>query len=92
LNNFSDSEDTNRAWENIKANIKTSAKERLDLHILKQHKPWSEEECLRFLDQGNRAKMQWLQVPNQGNVENLNNVRRQDSRHFRNREEGMSES
>jgi hypothetical protein len=28
--------------------------------------------------------MQWLQSPNQGNVENLNNVRRQDSRHFRN--------
>jgi len=39
LNNVSDSEDTNRAWENIKENIKTSAKERLDLHILKQHKP-----------------------------------------------------
>jgi hypothetical protein len=84
LNNFSDSEDINRAWENIKEHMKTSAKERLDLHILKQHKPWSEEKCSQYLDQGSQAKMQWLQGSNQGNAENLNNVRRQDSRHFRN--------
>jgi hypothetical protein len=32
-------EDINRAWENIKENIKTSAKESLGLHELKQHKP-----------------------------------------------------
>ena len=32
--------DVNRAWENIKVNIKTSAKESLGLHELKQHKPW----------------------------------------------------
>ena len=30
--------------------------------------------------------MQWLQDPNQGNVDNLNNVRREASRHFRNKE------
>jgi len=39
------SEDINRAWENIKDNIKTSAKDSLDLHELKQHKPWSDYEC-----------------------------------------------
>ena len=45
LENLSDEEDINTAWENIKENIKISAKE------MKQHKPWFDEECLRFLDQ-----------------------------------------
>jgi len=35
--NLNDSEDINRAWENIKENIKTSAKESLGLYELKQH-------------------------------------------------------
>ena len=29
--------------------------------------------------------MQWLQNPNQSNVDNLNNVRHEASRHFRNK-------
>jgi len=29
--------------------------------------------------------MQWVQDPSQSNVENLNNVRREASRHFRNK-------
>ena len=29
--------------------------------------------------------MQWLQDPNQSNVDNLNNLRREASRHFRNK-------
>ena len=37
LENLSDSDDIIRAWENIKGNIKTSAKESLGLHELKQH-------------------------------------------------------
>jgi len=40
LENLSDDEDINRAWEDIKENIKTSAKESLGLQELKQHKPW----------------------------------------------------
>ena len=44
-------EDVNRAWENIKENIKTSAKESLGLHKLKRHKPWFDKECVGFLDQ-----------------------------------------
>ena len=32
-------EDINRVWENIKENIKTSAKTSLGLQELKQHKP-----------------------------------------------------
>ena len=46
MENVNDSEDINRAWENMKENIKTSAKESLDLYELKQHKPWFDEERL----------------------------------------------
>ena len=84
LENLIDDEDVNRTWENIKENIKTSAKESLGLHELKQHKPWFDEECLGFLDQRKRAKM-WVQDPSQSNVDNLNYVRRDISRHFRNK-------
>ena len=38
-----------------------------------------------ILDQRKQAKMQWLQDPNQSNVDNLNSVRREASRHFRNK-------
>jgi len=48
LENLSDDEDINTAWENIKENIKTSAKENLGLQELKRHKLWFEEECLGF--------------------------------------------
>ena len=51
----------------------------------KQNKPWFDEECLGFLDQRKRAKIQWIQDPSQSNVDNLNKVRRQVSRHFRNK-------
>jgi hypothetical protein len=49
---------------------------------LKQHKPWFGEECLGFLDQRKQAKMEWLQAPNQSNVENQSNVRREVGRHI----------
>jgi len=48
LENLNDDENLNRTCENIKENIQTSAKERLGLHELKQHKPWFDEECLGF--------------------------------------------
>ena len=85
MGNISDGEDINRAWENIKENIKTSAKESLGLLELKQHKPWFDEECLHFLDERKQAKLQWVQDPSQGNVDNLKNVRRDASRHIRNK-------
>jgi len=75
LENLKDGKDINRAWENIKENIDTSAKESLGLHELKQPKPWFDEECLRFLDQMQQAKIQWLQDQSQSNVDNLKNVR-----------------
>jgi hypothetical protein len=77
----------NRAWENIKEKIKTSAKESLGLHEFKQHKPRFDEECLGFLHQRKQAKMQWIHDPSQSNVDNLNKVRRDVCRDFRNKKD-----
>ena len=86
LENLNVDEDVNRAWENIKENVKTSAKESLGLHELKQHKPWFDKECVDFADQRKQAKMQWIQDPSRSIVDNLNNLRRDASRHLRNKE------
>jgi len=85
LENLNDSRDINRVWEDIKGNIKTSDKDSLGLYELKQQKPWFDEECLQFLDQRKQAKVQWLQDLNQSNIDNLNNARREASRHFINK-------
>ena len=45
VENLNDSKDINRAWQNIKYNIRTSTEESLGLYELKQHKPWFDEEC-----------------------------------------------
>ena len=83
LENVSEDEDINRAWESIKENIKTSATKSLGMHEMKQHKPWFDEECLGILDQRKQAKMHWIQDPSQSNANNPNNVRRDASRYFR---------
>ena len=83
MENANDEEDVNRTWENIKENIRTSAEESLDLHEFKHTKTWFDEECLGFFDQRKRTNMQWIQDPSQSNVDILNNVRRDVSRHFR---------
>ena len=36
------------------------------------------------MDQRKQAKMQWIQNPSQSKVDNLNNIRREVSRHLRN--------
>jgi hypothetical protein len=59
--------------------IKSTAKDSLDLYELIQNKPWFDKGLL-LLD-----KIQWLQDPNKSNVNNLNTVRREASRHFRNK-------
>jgi len=48
-----------------------------------QQKLWFDEDCLGLLAQRKQAKMQWLQDPS--NMDNLNNVRRDANRHFRNK-------
>jgi len=74
-----------RRWGNIKHDIQMSAKESLGMHEWKQHKPWFDEECLGILDQRKWAKMQCVQDPCQSNVDNLNSVRREVSKHFTNK-------
>jgi hypothetical protein len=49
------------------------------------NQPRFDEECSQFLDERKQAEMQCLQDPNQSNVDNLNNVRREAGRHFRNK-------
>ena len=48
LENLNDSEDINRAWENIKEINKTSAEDSLCLYELKQHTPWFGENAYDF--------------------------------------------
>ena len=85
LENLSDGEDINRAWESSKENKKTSAKESLGLHKLKHHKPWFDDECLGLVDQKLQGRMHWVHDPSQSNVDKLNTVKREASRHFRNK-------
>jgi hypothetical protein len=85
LKNANDSKDINRAWENIKENTKITAKQTICLYGRKQHKLWFDERCSQFLGQRKQAQMQWLQNPNQSNLDNLNNATHETSRHFRNK-------
>jgi len=89
LENLSDGEEINRVCENIKENINTSVKESLVLHKLKQHKLRFDEGCSGVLNQRKQPKMQWVQDRSQNSVDNLNNVKRDASRHFR-KKEGIS--
>jgi len=83
IEKLDDKENINRVWKNIRENIKTSAKQSVSLYELEQHKPRFDEECWRFSDQRKQAEMQWLQDPDQSNVDNVHNVRRDAGRHFR---------
>jgi hypothetical protein len=75
----------NSAWEMIGENIKISGKESLGYFELKKHKPWSDKGWLKLLDQMKQAKLQWLQDASEINEDNLNIVRREASRYFRNK-------
>jgi hypothetical protein len=58
---------------------------------LKKHKPWFDEGCSELLGQWKQSELQRLQDPNEINGDNLNNVRHDASRNFRNKKEGISE-
>jgi hypothetical protein len=45
LENLDESFDINNAWESIRNNIKTSAKDNLGYHRLKHNKTWSDDGC-----------------------------------------------
>ena len=59
---------------------------------MKQHKPRFDEECLGFLDQRKQANILWVHDPSQSNVDNLNKVRREAIRHFRNKKKAYLKS
>jgi hypothetical protein len=77
----------NRAWETIEEKIKLSAKASLGYYELKKHKPWFDEGSSELLHQRKQAKLQWLQDPSQISGDNLNNVRHEARRHFRNKKD-----
>jgi hypothetical protein len=77
--------DIKSAWETIRENIKSLAKGSLGYNKLDKHKPKFGEGCSELLDQRKQAKLQWLQEPSEINGDNLKHVRREVSRHFRNR-------
>jgi hypothetical protein len=72
-------------WKTIRKNIKISAKEGLGYFELKQHKPRFDEGYSELLDKRKEAKLPWLQDPSEINGDNLNNVRCEASRYFRNK-------
>jgi hypothetical protein len=63
----------------------TSAKLNIRYHDLKHNKPWFDDEYLKLIYQRKQAKLQWLQNPNQTNRDNLQNLRRETRRTFRNK-------
>jgi hypothetical protein len=85
LESLDDTFDINNTWESIRENIKTSAKDSLGYQKLKHNKPWFDDKCSKLIDQRKQAKLQWLQNPSQINGDNLQNVRRETSRIFRNK-------
>jgi hypothetical protein len=85
LENSDDDVDINRSCGTIRENIKFSAKASLGYYELKKNKPWFDEGCSKLLHQRKQAKLQWLLDPSEINGDNLKYIRREVSRHFRNR-------
>jgi hypothetical protein len=75
----------NSAWEMIGEDITISAEGSLYYFELKKHKPWFDQACSKLLDQRKVAKLRWLQDPREITGDNLNNLRREASTHFRNK-------
>jgi hypothetical protein len=59
------------------------AKKSLRYYELKKHKPWFDEGLSGVLDKTKQARFQWLHNPNEIKEDNLNNIKREASRHFR---------
>jgi hypothetical protein len=74
--------DINTALETIRLNIKISTKETIAYHELKKYKSWFDKGCSKSLDQ---RQLKLLQRPRKINGENLNNIRHEASRKFRNK-------
>jgi hypothetical protein len=84
LENLEHSGDVNnKAWDNIRENIKILAQESVGYCESKHRKPWFDEECSKLVDQRKQAKLQWLQDPSETNEDNLSEVRQEASRHVK---------
>jgi hypothetical protein len=79
LQNLDECSDINRE------NIKASGEKNQGYHRLNHNKPRFDDDCSKIIDQWKQAKLQWLQNPNQINGDNLQNLRRETSRTFRNK-------
>jgi hypothetical protein len=64
--------------------MKIWAQESLGYRESMHHKRWFDEECSKLVDRRKKAKLQWLKDPSEANKDNLSDVRREASRHFRN--------
>jgi hypothetical protein len=62
-----------------------STKESLGDYELKKNKLWFDDGCSKLLDQRQQSTLQWLQDPSETYGDNLNNIRRETSRHLRNK-------
>jgi hypothetical protein len=76
--------DISNFWETVIVEIKTTAQESVGYYDVKRHKQWFNEGCSTLSDQWKRAKLQCLQCQSEINGDNLNNIRRETSRHFKN--------
>jgi hypothetical protein len=74
----------NSAWETVRIS-KFQPKTVLSYYEMKKHKSWFNESCSALLDQRKPATLQCLQDPSEINGDNLNDVRREASRHVRNK-------
>jgi hypothetical protein len=83
LENIDTEVNVNKAWETIRENTNNFAKESLAYYELKKNKPWFDEGCSELSEQRKQAKLQWLWNPSEINRDNLNNIRRETIRHFR---------
>jgi hypothetical protein len=70
LKNLEYSGDINRAWDNVRENIKISAQESLGYCEPKHRKPLFDDGCSKLVDRRKQAKQQWLQDPSEANEDN----------------------
>jgi hypothetical protein len=86
LENLEDGGDINRAWNNVRENIRILAQESIGYCESNHCKLWCDEECSKLVGQRKQAKLRGLPDPSEVNEDNLSGVWWEASRHFRKRE------
>ena len=83
LENLNYSDNKIRIGKTLNRILKSQLKTVSSLYEQKQHKPWFDEKCSKFVDQRKYYKLEWLQDPSKINADNMNNVTCETSRNFR---------